>query len=96
MRDLHAVTAIRRAALHVVQEDDLSIPFLYADRGVVDTVELAGQRGHFMIVRGKERAGFVDLVQMFERRPSDRQPVISCGASADFVKDHDGAVIGLV
>ena len=71
MRDLHAVTAIRRAAFHVVQEDNLTVPFLDADRGVVDAIELAGEGGPFMIVRGEQRAGFVDPGPLYTTGPDE-------------------------
>ena len=49
-----------------------------------------------MIMRGKQRAAAVHIVQMFQRGPSNRKPVISRRAAPDFIQDHQSAVVGLV
>ena len=57
---------------------------------------LRGERGQLVVVRREQRAAAVDLVQMLERRPGDRQAVEGRGAAADLVEDHKAARPGLV
>ena len=49
-----------------------------------------------MVVRGKQRATAIALMQVLNRRPGDRQPVEGRGAPADFVKNHQRAFAGLI
>ena len=56
----------------------------------------AGERGQLVVMRREQGAAAIDLVQMLERRPGDRQPVIGRGAAADLVEDDKGVGAGLV
>ena len=58
--------------------------------------QLGAERGQLVIMRGEQRAAAVDLVQMLERRPGDREPVEGRGAAADLVEDDEGARARLV
>ncbi len=95
-RDLHAITAVCRAFLHLVQEDHVAMPFLDRDRGIFDTGKLPRQRRHLMVVGREKRPAAVHVVQMFERGPGDGKPVIGRGAAPDFVEDHQRPVVGLI
>ena len=47
-------------------------------------------------MRGKQRPAAVDVVQMLQRGPGNRQPVIGGRAAPDFVQNDQRPVIGLV
>jgi hypothetical protein len=68
----------------------------HGDGGVFDALQLSGQGGHLMIMRGEQGAATVGIVQVFEGGPSDRQPIIGRCAAPDFIKDHQGAVVRLI
>ncbi len=58
--------------------------------------ELRRQRRQLVVVGGEQGAAAVDLVQMLDAGPGDRQPVEGRGAAADLVEDHQRAGAGLV
>jgi hypothetical protein len=41
----------------------------------------------------EQRAATINVVQMFQRRPSNRQTIIRCGPTPDLVQNHQRAVI---
>ena len=41
---------------------------------------------------GEQGAAAIDVVQMLDRRPGDRQAVECRGAAADLVEDDEGAL----
>ena len=47
-------------------------------------------------MRGEQRAGFVYIVKMFERRPSDGEAIVGCRAAPDFIEDHQRVFIRLI
>ena len=47
-------------------------------------------------MRGEQRAGFVYVVKMFERRPSDGKAIVGRCAAPDFIEDHQRVFIRLV
>ena len=96
LRNLHAIRPIGRAFLDFVQENHLSVPLLNCDSGIIDPAQFVRKRGHFVVVRGKERTRTVDVVQMFQRGPRDGQAVIGRGAAPDFIQDHQRAVVCLI
>ena len=49
-----------------------------------------------MEMGGEQRAAFVDVMQMLDRGPGDRQPVEGGGAAADLVQDDQRARAGLI
>ena len=49
--------------------------------------QLTGKCCEFVIMRGKQRPAPIDVVQMFEHRPGNRQAVKRCRAAADFIQD---------
>jgi hypothetical protein len=51
-----------------------------------------GERGQLVEVGGEQRAAAVDLVQVLDRRPGDRQAVEGRGAAADLVEDDQRAL----
>ena len=55
-----------------------------------------GERGQLVVMGREQRAAAVDLVQMLDRGPGDRQPVEGRGAAADLVEDHQRLRAGLV
>ena len=71
-----------------MQEDDIALPFADAHGGVGQMRQLCGERGQLVVMRREEGARTVDLVQMFDRGPGDREAVIGRGAAADLVEDH--------
>ena len=58
--------------------------------------EPVAERGQLVIVRGEQAAAAIDLVQMLDRRPGDRETVEGRGAAADLVEDDQRARAGLV
>ncbi len=56
-RDLQAVTLIRRAVLHRVQEDELLAVFGGVQMHVGAGIEIAGERSQLEVVGGKQREG---------------------------------------
>ena len=95
-RHLDAVGAVGGARQHLVQEHDVALPFLDPHGGVEHPRQLCRQRGQFVIMRGKQRAAAVVLMQMFDRGPGDRQAVERRGAAPDLVEDDERAFAGLV
>ena len=65
----------RRRRHDLVQEDDVALPFAHLDRRIGEVGEPAGERGQLVIMRGEQGAAAIDLVQMLDRRPGDRQAV---------------------
>ena len=59
-------------------------------------LSLAGERGHFVEMRGEQRAAAIALVQMLDRRPGYGEPVEGRGAAADFVQNDQRALAGLI
>ena len=95
-RHLHPVTAIRRPLPHLVQEDHLALPFLDRHRGIRNPGQLARQSRHLVIMGGKQRPTPVHVVQMLQRRPGNRQPVIGRRPPPDLIQDHQRPVIRLI
>ena len=55
--DLDAVAAVRRARLHLAQEENLIPCFLHRDVQIADAFELLLEFGQLVIVRGEQRLG---------------------------------------
>ena len=79
-----------------MQKDHVTLEFLHGHRGVIHPWQLARQRSQFVVVGREKRAAAVRVMQMFQRRPCDGQPVIGRGAAPDFVQDHQRMIIGLI
>ena len=79
--DMDAVGAVGGAGRDLVQKHDVALPFLDPHRVAGERRQLCGERGQLVVMRREQRAAAVDLVQMLERRPGDRQPVIGRGAA---------------
>ncbi len=56
-RHFDAVAAVGLARLHFAQEDDVVARFLHRDLQVAHAVELLGQLGQLVIMRGEQRLG---------------------------------------
>ena len=95
-RHLDPVGALGGARADLVQEDHLALPFAHRDGGGVKPVELLGQGRQFVVVGGEQAPAAVDVVQVLERRPGDREAVPGRGAPADLVEDHQRPRPGLV
>jgi hypothetical protein len=93
---MDAVGAVGRPGRHLVQKHDIALPFLDSHRVAGERRQFRGERGQLVVMRRKQRAAAIDLVQMLERRPGDRQAVEGRGATADLVEDHKTARSGLV
>ena len=93
---MDAVGAVGGARRHLVQEHHVALPFLDAHGGVEQPRQLGRQRGELVVMRGKQRAAAVLLVQMLDRRPGDRQAVEGRGAAPDLVEDDERALARLV
>ena len=93
---MDAVGAVGRAGRHLVQEHDVAAPLLDPQRVAGQARQLRGQRGQLVEVGGEQAAAAVDLVQMLDHRPGQRQAVIGGGAAADLVQDHEAARPGQV
>ena len=79
---------VGRTGNDFVQEHHVALPFFHSHRGVVQTFKPCRQRGQLVEMRREQRAAFVDVMQMFDRRPGDRQAVEGRGAAANLVEDH--------
>ena len=95
-RHMHAVGAIRRTVDDLVQEDDLAFPFPHFHRVAGQPVQIFAKRGEFVIMGGEQGAAAIHRMQMLERGPGDRQPVIGRRAAADLVEDYKGFLGGAV
>ena len=93
---MDAVGAVGGARRHLVQEHDIALPFLDPHGMGRERRQPRGQRRQLVIMRGEQRAAAVDLVQMLDRRPGDREPVEGRGAAADLVEDDQRARARLV
>ena len=76
---------------HLVQKDDVALPFLDPHGVAGERRELRRERRQLVVVGGEQGAAAIDLVQMLERRPGDREPVEGRGAAADLVEDDQRA-----
>ena len=93
---LDAVGAVGGAGGDLVQEHHLALPFLHPHRGIVQAGQAGGERGQLVEMRGEQRAALIDVVQVLDRRPGDRQPVEGGGAAADLVQDDQRAAARLI
>jgi hypothetical protein len=93
---MDAVGAIGGARTYLVQKDDIPLPFLDPHRVAGERRQLDGKRRQFVVMRREQGAAAIDLVQMFETGPGDRQPVEGRRAAADLVEDDEGIGAGLV
>src|SRR5277367_5702100 len=87
---MDAVGAVGGAGADLVQKDDVAPPFLDPHRVAGERREFGGERGQFVIMRREEGAAAVDLVQVLEGGPGDRQSVEGRRAAADLVENDKG------
>ena len=85
---LNPVAAVGHAGDHFMQKHHIAAIFGHAQGQQMQTVELFGQCRQFVEMGGKQATATVLLVQMFNRRPGNRQAVIGGGATADFIENH--------
>ena len=79
-----------------MEEHHLAPPLL-DPHGVIGQIRQLRREGRQLVkVGGEQRPAAVDLMQMLDRRPGDRQPVEGRGAAPDLVEDHEGPRAGLV
>ena len=88
---MDAVGAVGGARRHLVQEHDLVLPFLDAHGVGRERRQPLLERAQLVEVRGEQRAAAVDVVQMLERRPGDREAIERRRAAADLVEDHEAS-----
>ena len=93
---MNAVGAVGRAGRDLVQKHDVTLPFLDPHRVAGERRQFRGERGQFMVMRREKGAAAIDLVQMLERCPGDREAVEGRGAAADLVEDDKAPGPGLV
>ena len=86
---MDAVGAVGGALGHLVQEHHVALPLLDPHGPADQVVELGGERGQLVEVGGEQRAAAVDLVQVLDHRPGDREAIEGRGAAADLVQDHE-------
>ena len=85
--DLDAVGPVRPAGPHLVEEDDLVVPFLDRDVEVANAREPIGERGELVVVRGEEHLrASAAVVELLGHGPGDGEPVEGRGAAPDFIK----------
>src|SRR5207248_7332267 len=93
---MDAVGAVGGAGPDLVQKDDITLPLLDPHRVAGERGELGGERGQFVVMGREEGAAAVDLMQMLEAGPGDREPVERRGAAADLVENDEGMRARLV
>ena len=81
-------------ARDLVQEHDLAAPLLDPQRVAGEARQLRRQGRQLVKVGGEQAAAAIDLVQMLDHRPGQRQPVIGGRTAADLVQDHEAARAG--
>ncbi len=86
---MDAIGTIGGARRHFVQEHDLVLPLLHAHRVGRQRGQPLLERTQLVIVGGEQGAAPVDVVQMFERRPGDRQAIEGRRAATDLVEDDE-------
>ena len=96
LRHMDAVGTVRRSGRHLVQEDHLTLPLLDPHAMAREGRKPLGQVGQLVIMGREEGAAAIDLVQVLDAGPGDRQAVESGGAAADLVEDHQRTLAGLV
>src|SRR5581483_1551537 len=98
LRDLNAVALVRRTGDDLPQEDDLLVPLLHGDIEVRDARTRLREIRDLVIVRGKQRdaAALGVIVQVFDDRPCERQPVERRRAAPDFVEDDERSLRRIV
>ena len=79
-----------------MEEHDVAVPFLHPYGGVEQPFEFSGERGEFVKMGREQGARAIDLMQVLDRRPGNRQPVEGCGPAPDLVEDDKGALAGLI
>src|SRR5437763_8973613 len=86
-RDLYTVAFVRAAGDDFAQKNDLLIPFADGDVQIANAFAILCEFDQFMIMRGKQTAGFDVVVEKFGHAPRDREAVKSRGAAANLVKN---------
>ena len=72
-----------------MQEDDAVLPLADCHAVAADGVDLIGQLGQLVVVRGEQAAAAQPGHQMLDRRPCNRQSVKRGRTAPDFVEDHE-------
>ena len=93
---MDAVGTIGGTRRHLMQEHDFVLPFLDPHGVRRQCGQAFLECAQFVEVGGKQRPAFVDVVQMFQRRPGDREAVEGGGAAADLVENHQAVRCRLV
>ena len=93
--DMNTVGSVGSPRANFVQKDHITFPLPDRDGGVGQAIQLVGKRGQFVIMCGEKCPAPVHVVQMFERRPSNRQAVIGRCATTDFVQNNQCALARL-
>ena len=85
--DMDPVGAVGGAGADLVQKDDVVLPLLDPHRVAGEQGELGGECRQLVVMRRKEGAAAVDLVQVLEGRPRDREAVEGRRTAPDLVQD---------
>ena len=91
---MDAVGAVGGAGGDFVQEHHVAAPLLDPQSVAGQSRQLGCQRGELVEVGGEQRPAAVDLVQMLDHGPGEREAVIGGGAASDLVQDHEAARAG--
>ena len=95
-RHLDAVALVSGALDDFAEEDDVVVPFAHRDIAIGHAGAGAGEVGEFVVMRGEKRAAAGDVVEMFGHAPRDGESIEGGRAAADFVKDDEAAIGGVV
>ena len=93
---MNAVRSIGGACRHLVQEDHVALPLLDLHGVTRQGRNPRGQTGQLVVMGGEQRPAAVDLVQVLDTGPGDRQSVKGRRAAADLVQNDQRALGGLI
>ena len=96
LRHLDPVTPVRGAGLDGIKEDDLVVVFYRVQVCVLHRIHEFRQGGQFEVMGGEQGKGPDVVRQVSGAGPGQGQPVVSAGAAADLVDQHQAHVGGVV
>ena len=94
--DLDSVTFVRCASYDFAQEDDLVVPLPHRHIVVLNACPVLRQHRKLVVMGGEKRARPNLIIKMFGNAPGDLQAIKSRCTTANFIKDYEAAITGIV